>query len=242
MSVRIFAVVLLLGLPNLALAQASPDAGAAALPALPSLLARIADRIAEAPRLQFLRAETTEELDSSGKAKSTQIIRSKVTQLADGGQSTDVLSASQDGADLTAQVKQQRALASKGTADKDDVRVTAISPFKPDQQPLYAFRLAGGDASAPLIHFEPKGAASPQLLIGEAVIDAGSAAVLSVHSRPAVFPNHVDSMMIETDYTGAPPGATPVRMVLVGSGHFLFFKQHLRVTEVFSDFYPATKP
>jgi hypothetical protein len=220
---------------------------------LGALLARLAaaeERVAASSKaIGFTMTARAEELDRKGNPETVHESVERI-RTVDGKSDSELIRASTDGKDETAEERKKRAdaKAEEEKRAKDEkgkeggrksVSVGISSPFGAETQKKYRYSLVGKDPSAPdrwRIRFEPKGEPSPELLTGEAIVDAAAGAVIRVTQHPAKNPHFVDRMETTLDFDPANPvGPLPVRMTVEGEGGFLFIKKRIRATMTFSD-------
>lgn len=212
------------------------------------LLKKLADRDARLTRLYKEGAVTmtsrVEELDKAGKVQHTQTVVLRLTQK-DGKPHGEVLSASRDGQDVTADERKAQA-EKQARADEDpkgkNGRMSMTLPFDAAAQPQYQFQLLGPDANDPAlsrIGFGPRGKPNKDLWTGEAVVDPSSGEVKWMKQRPSELPTFVDRIEMVFQF-GAPTAEGPAISTLKmdGEGGLPFFKKKFRVVTTFSDYGP----
>jgi hypothetical protein len=148
-----------------------------------------------------------------------------------------------DGKDSLAEEKARREKASAKSSGKEDSSSRSFrvsSPFTADGLPRYRFTITGPDpqdSALLLVAFAPRGAASPELFIGEASVDPVSGTARWIRLRPSKNPRHVTRMDVEMVYgLEAPGGPALSRVKVSGEGGLLFIKKSYRSDSTFSDY------
>jgi hypothetical protein len=176
------------------------------------------------------------EIDKKGQVRSTTEEVQKVSH-AGGDTNIEVVRATKDGKDLTAEEReQQKQQAEKRKhGKKKDNGDKLESPFAKDQQAKYQFWTLGEPVNHRVrIGFAPKMDAT-NVYRGEALVDTDAGAVLSMKFSPAKLPPHADRVEIAIEY-GAPNHLLS-KLVVDGEGSFLFIHKRMLVTTGFSDYH-----
>jgi hypothetical protein len=201
-------------------------------------LAALLPKLAEAERARAARnADVTvdfvtvvEELDGEGKVGSrTDILERRTTR---GGQPTsEVLRATRDGRDVTAEVRAQRQ--KEQEKRRKEGRRDNASPFVPEVQGRYRFVLKGpveGKAGQVRIGLVPR-EKDAELLEGEAVVDAERAVLLSLEGHPAKLPPLADRVDLRFDFGRVTPTGNDLSSLSIDAeGGLLFVRKHMRIT------------
>lgn len=210
--------------------------------ALNPLLSRIAARLSAADYSTLTQTETEEDLDAAGKATATRVCRSSLDTHADGGTHYTVVSASEDGKEVTDKIRAFRdARAKKNRAAGKpenglDLEIEQRLPFEASEQPKYDFVLHETDGGLPWITFAPKKKDS-RGWVGTAVVEPESGRLVRLEGRPSTLPRFVDSLSLSMEFGPEVPGGTlPSKLVIEGGGHFLFFDKRMRYTCLNADF------
>ena len=224
----------------------------AATPVDPELLRRVGEHLSRLDQFErdssFTVSVRAEELDGDGKVTHTEESVLAAT-VKNGETSRSVVRKSSDGKDVDA------AEAAKDEAKKEQERkerrggkrVTMQStlPFASDEQKKYRFEPLPESPQRPgLVHvaFQPAGEKAPELLIGDALIDAASGELVHVDMRPSKNPTFVDTMWMAVELSAPTPAGRAVSgFDVTGSGSIAFIKKRMRVTTRVSD-YRALKP
>jgi hypothetical protein len=220
---------------------ASPPAGADAVD-LPALLKRLATYSASLSRnddtVDRTCTDRQEKLDGDGKV-STWVERVTRITHPGGREVKELVKATQDGKDVTAEWKAKDAEKKKGDAGAG---VDAKNPFDAAEQGKYQFTIKGpapNDPSKLLLYFAPKGKASTNLVIGHALVDPAKGELLKSTFRPSEYPSMVSEASLEWDTPPTPFGPLTTRFSFRGEGGILFIKQRLRGTIRCHDFAPS---
>jgi hypothetical protein len=210
---------------------------------LEAMLRRLAEHSARVQALSksgVTMSTSAEQLDGSGKVESrTESVERRFEK--DGVETTELRRFVRDGQDALAQERarrEKRNTKPKGDSQERSFRVS--SPFSSDAVALHRFTLLGPDPEDPALRrvkFEPKGAASPDLLVGEAAVDPVAGTVRWIRCRPSKNPRHVTRMEMEMVYgVEAPGGPALSRVKIAGEGGLLFIKKGYRSESTFSDY------
>jgi hypothetical protein len=211
------------------------------------LLAKLAASDARLMRLYKEGAVTmtsrVEELDKEGKAQHTQTVVLRLS-VKDGAQRVEVVSASRDGQDVTADERkaqaEKQAKADEDPKGKMSQRQQLTLPFAADAQPKYAFQVLGPDANNPAyqrIAFEPRGKRSKDLWVGEAVVDPQAGEVKWLKQKPSDLPAFVDRIDMVLELGAATSVGSAVSAVRIeGEGGLPFFKKRFRSVITFKDY------
>lgn len=208
-------------------------------PELPALLDKVDTRFQQEVQstvdgMQTLRVHK-EELDDDGKVVHVdeEVLQSKGQG---GSREFDLVSATEDGKDVTAERKAKHdAFARKhsrpdGHHSGGDHDLTRINPFAKDQRSSYLIWAVAPlpPPGAPLhLHFKPV-EASKDRFTGDAWVDPSSGDVREITVTPSDLPIFVDVLTIHAVLgTASDPRATDVD--IDGGGHVLFWHKHFRV-------------
>jgi hypothetical protein len=215
----------------------------------PDLLKKLADNDARLLRLYKEGAVTmtsrVEELDKEGKVQHTQNVTLRLS-VQEGAQRMEVLSASRDGQDVTAEERKEQA-ARQAKAEQDpkgkmNQRQQITLPFAAGAQAGYAFQLLGPDANNPALQrigFGPRGKKSKDLWVGEAVVDPEAGQVKWLKQRPSELPAFVDRIDMVLEFGAATSmGPAVSTMHMDGEGGLPFFKKKFRSVVTFKDYAP----
>jgi hypothetical protein len=205
------------------LAAAGPD---------PALLEKLAAHAAREEEKPATVDTVVEELDSAGRTEKTlHEVRKR------DGDELRLVSATVDGKDALeeALAREAKARAKEKPPKGKSVEVSIPSPFRADQQPLYAFTSepVDGEGTRLRIGFSPRGKRSDKVAMGEAVVDAASGELLSMTMRPSDYPAFVDEMKIDLTFVEGPRGNRIGTLGIKGSGGFLFIRKRMRMTSTF---------
>lgn len=226
-------------------------AEASAPPDLPELLRKLAthaERVEQNEhRLDFVRSETHDELDSDGKVEHG--VERVVRVEHPAGQENEVLVKElRDGKDITAETKPRfdeaqaryRELKQKEPQKKDSYR--AVSPFKASEQTKYHFELAeeGSRPGEWTLRFRPANGPGKQLMQGTARVNVAAGEAISMKMSPSELPRFTQRADLQLGFNHA--GKEPVLQTLhfEGEGGLLFFKKHFRGSTRYD--YPGTVP
>jgi hypothetical protein len=213
----------------------------------PDLLQKLAAADARLLRLYKEGAVTmtsrVEELDKEGKAQHTQTVTLRLT-VQDGAQRAEVVSASRDGQDVTADERkaqaERQAKAEQDPKGKMGQRQQLTLPFAADAQPSYAFQVLGPDANNPALQriaFAPRGKKSKELWVGEAVVDPAAGEVKWLKQRPSELPAFVERIDMVLEFNAATPVGPAISKVhMEGEGGLPFFKKRFRSVITFKDY------
>jgi len=203
----------------------------------------------------------TEELDKKGKVESaTEIVMKQSHE--NGKDQSELVRFVRDGKDVTAEEKKKQAEAEakaakekpqpkreekrKDEGESNSLTLSLSDPFEPKMQGKYRFTIAGRETTDPAkvrIRFEPKGDASPDLNIGEALVDPATGAIYRVAYRPSKNPRFVDRLDVAMEFTPqSEAGPNPTKISFDGEGGFLFIHKHIRSTTTFSDWKRGAAP
>lgn len=181
-------------LASLALVAAAPVHASE----LPDLLQKVGLSVArgeaQMKRLDFVERSVDEQRAADGKVLHRMEKERRVLQ-AKGPRRQEIVRAVQDGKDLTERARR----AASGQAPEEQGNP---SPLSPSEQARYRFARKPVDPAHPgWIHlaFAPKGAASPELLVGEAWIDPHSAALRRLTFHPSAQ-KAAEKMEVEVAY------------------------------------------
>lgn len=165
---------------------------------LPALLHQVGLSVArgeaQVKRLDYLERSVDEQRAADGKVLHRMERERRVLQ-AKGPRRQEVVRAVQDGKDVTGRARQ----AAAGKAPEEQGNP---SPLSPGEQAKYHFESKPSDAAHPgWLHlaFAPKGAPSPQLLVGEAWIDPKTAALRRLAFHPSAQ-SPSEKMEVEVSY------------------------------------------
>ena len=205
---------------------------------LDTVLHRAANRLALPGAPRYTQREIEESLDEERRTTSVRVTWSEQRILPNGGLRGDILRATEDGEDVTANARRelsQREQAGHGGWEPPvPVDLELRVPFEASQQARYRFTLVGGTPDVVLIAFEPRGD-QHRLWTGRAQVDVATGTILEIAGRPAVLPHLVDQIDVRLEFLPTGPlGSTPARVRIEGQAHFLFIHRHLRYTSVIS--------
>lgn len=215
---------------------------------LPSLLQRVGqNQGAQARALaQCTYTGTTrnEDLDSKGKPTSVSETIERIS-WENGAQRKQLVKASRDGLDVTREEtgRREKADTSREPPGKSKQQSTTLALEAPTElanQPRYRFSVAGtapGQPGGLLVAFEPRGPATVDTNIGEALIDSSAASVSLIRFHPAILPAHTDSMSVAMEYA-APfqDGFALSSVTIEGEGGILFIHKRFRIRMTYSDY------
>ena len=182
----------------------------------------------------------SDELDSDGKPKKHSESKRQVSTTKEGDRHAEVLSASEDGKDTTAEERKKQAeREAKRKASKEAPKSNVSLPFEPEQAGKLFFWTVGTDAKTGLVRlgFWPKGARSDEVLEGEAVIDPVRGETVSVRMKPSKMPTFVDRMDLELGFDAVTDGVRLLSTLKVaGEGGIAFVKRRGSAVTTFSDY------
>lgn len=212
---------------------------------LDALLRRLTEHSARVQALSksgVTMTTASEQLDGKGAVES----RSESVERRfekDGVEITELRRFVRDGKDALAQENERREKASAKSSEKGDSSSRSFrvsSPFTADGLSRYRFTITGPDpkdSALLLVAFAPRGAASPELFVGEASVDPVSGTARWIRMRPSKNPRHVTQMDVEMVYgLEAPGGPALSRVKVSGEGGLLFIKKGYRTDSTFSDY------
>ena len=187
-----------------------------------------------------------QELDSDGKPKKHSESVRRVSSQG-GERHTEVVSASEDGKDTTAEErKKQAARDEKRKASKEPPKGSNIaSPFEPAEQAKLFFWTLGADAKTGFVRigFRPKGARSDDIIEGEALVDPVRGETVSLSMRPSKMPTFVDKMDLELRFDAAVDGTRLLSSLkIAGEGGIAFVRRRGSAVTTFSDYSIPTPP
>ncbi|MBI5547520.1 MAG: hypothetical protein HY901_26860 [Deltaproteobacteria bacterium] len=223
-----------------ALTAGSMSARAEAPP--PELLKKLAEQDARVTQLMKEGAYTlttkTEHLDRAGKVESVEhrIVKSK---LVDGQQRQELVQATKDGKDISAEVRKKLEERQKKRDSGGEKGFSFESPFAKELQASYRFTL--GQPVGPLLAkvlFEPVEPKTPAVVAGEAVVDLEAGEVVSMSFAPTKPPPHADRVDLKVEFTPCAliGGRVLSKMHVDGEGSLLFIRHRVVSTTVLSDF------
>jgi|GEM_PF-1572980 len=215
---------------------------------LHKLAGRLEDWAKHTTDFSYTLSMRIEELDKGGKVEHfTELVQRKTSQ--NGKETTKLLSANRDGKDILEERKGawERSVDSKKQQESDKkpdkkngLSFNFTSPFSSTEQSKYRFVVLGpdkDDAQKLWIAYAPRGKSSPQLLVGQALIEPSSGALVRERQHPSENPSHVDRMEIKTEYAASTPYGNTLSLIEVkGEGGFLFIRKRIRTTLSFSDY------
>jgi len=224
-----------------AIEEVSPDV-------LQRLAARLQDWSKHRSDSSYTLSMRIEELDKSGKVEHfTELVQRKTSQ--NGREATKLLSANRDGKDILEEQKRawEHSADSNGQPENDKksdkkmgISFSFASPFSSAEQSKYRFVVLGPDkedAQKLWIAYAPREKTSPQLMVGQALIEPSSGQVIRERQHPSENPSHVDRMEIKTEYAAQTPYGNALSWIEVkGEGGFLFIRKRIRTTLSFSDY------
>lgn len=207
--------------------------------------AALLDRIAE--RTKALEAFTrdaqltvtiaSDELDSDGKSEKHSELVFHVTRK-DGRPARELVSATEDGKDVTAEKRQELDEAKQKSSNGNGK--SQASPFHPDQRAKYAFSLLPASDKAPglvRIAFGPAGERSDDVMTGDATVDPETGDVVRLSMRPSKNPRFVDYLTLELEFDArTPAGRALSKLSARGAGGIAFIKKRFAVVTTFSDY------
>lgn len=229
--------------PLISLASIALVASEAPAPPLPPielqpLLQRAAARLAAPEEPIFIETETEEDLDRRGRTTAVRICESEQTSVPGAAPHREVIEAFNNSYLVTGTVRKHKAeweRQAKAARAKLSAYLELTLPFEASQQGQYRFTAVGmavGTAGPQVrVHFEPAGQGR-RLWVGDATLDAASGTILQLLGHPAVLPRFVDYMNVHMEFDPTIAGPLPAKMVIEGSGHFLFFHKRMRYTSV----------
>jgi hypothetical protein len=218
---------------------------AASLPAAaiePELLKKLAthqDTVARWMRDgTFKVALVADELDSDGKPKK-HVESVRRVGFQNGERVTTVLSATEDGKDVTAEEqKKQAEREAKLREKKEKPKSNVTSPFSAESQQDLFFWSPGVDPRTGLLRiaFRPKGARSDEVLEGEALVDPARGEPVRIAMKPSKMPTFVDEMDVELRFDAVVDGVRMLSSLRVaGAGGFAFIKKRGTAVTTFSE-------
>ena len=196
---------------------------------LPSVLAKLGQKIVtQKQQLENVDVTVTgkqEELDSKGKVE--HVTESVVKTTHANGQTTrEVLKATQDGNDITDQMKKQFS----GKPDDDQAR--AENPFDPELQAAYKFtRVSDPSSTEWKVHFEPIQPGTMRIR-GDAWIDPTTADLVRLTAEPVERPAHMDRAELTEEFGQKSPwGNLRSKLTMYAEGSIMWII-HRRVRGV----------
>lgn len=179
-----------------------------------------------------------EELDDDGgPTKHTDELTFVVT-VKDGVPSRELLKKVSDGKDVTAESKE--AEEKKERKNKGTLQNTL--PFARKMKGQYEFELLPPDAKHPgQVHvgYRPTVDPTPELVVGDAWLDAASGEVLAASMKAAKNPTFVESVRLDVRFATESPGGRALTALDIDTrAGFAFIMKHLRVTTRFSNYRP----
>lgn len=225
-------------LASLALFATPPDLG----PLLEDLSQTSARMESLAPRLSQVCTDRAEDLNDEGKPEHA-FEETTRTEWVHGVQAKAILSASEDGQDVTAR-EQEKLAAAQDSGDSVRERgnyggIDFSNPFTPEAQRLYAFsRLPAepGDGALVRLHFAPRGEPTSRLNTGEALVDPRDGMPVEITAQPSDYPSFVDFVHFQARYQRTPVGPVQTGFSVEGAGGFLMVHKHYRETRRCSGF------
>ena len=185
----------------------------------------------------------SDQLDGKGRVESQMEIVERVL-YRNGSEVRELVRFSKNGKDVTAEERKKRA--KKDGGGSSSLELTLASPFGAEEAAKYRFALRPPDASYPnltRIHFEPAGAPSPAVNVGDAFVDPAAGSPVRIRCRPSANPKHVSRMDIEMRYEAPTPDGPALSAVTIeGEGGILFIKKGFRMTVTFSGYTPPSAP
>jgi hypothetical protein len=181
-----------------------------------------------------------EELASDGKVESTEVTKLRIGKKKGEPVATEVLSATEDGKDVTAQTRDEMKKEKDGKKGKS---AGAQSPFHEEQVAKYRFTQLATPPDAPTharVGFEPAGGKDAELMSGEATVDVETGDLLSLSMRPSKNPTFVDRLQIECAFDAQTPAGRAISSITAkGEGGILFIKKRFAVVSLFTEWTPT---
>jgi hypothetical protein len=222
---------------SLALVAATPDLG--------QLLDRLGQTSAQmdvvSQQLSQTCTDRSENLNDDGQPEQV-FVETTRTEWVRGVQVKAIHSATEDGKDVTAR-EQEKLAADQDAAKKDAGKpvqergnyggIDYANPFAPDAQGAYRFSLAPvqpDDGRLVRLRFAPRGASTPTLNQGEALVDPRDGMLLSISAHPSDYPTFVDFVRFQARYARSAVGPVLTHFSVEGAGGFLFVHKHYRET------------
>jgi len=181
----------------------------------------------------------------------TVVFRTVDDPAQEDGVGLEVVSAVQDGEDVTAKAREADAEArrkadarrrQKKGSDDGALEVSLdYHPFSPDIQERVAARREAeesvGGRRAVRFAFRHGSASGAQVIVGKAWLDAETGDPLRVEASPEPLPRLADAMVTRVWFRVSPEGGwLPERAELSGEGGLLFIRRAVRSVVTFSDF------
>ena len=142
------------------------------------------------------------ELDASGKATHTKEIDLVIVQTA-GIAKTQLKRFIEDGTDATEAMRADIESGAKKASRSQEMGISSMSPFTNEARGKYSFSVETRpqeDAGLVRLSFWPKGEKSPELMLGEALIDAASGELVKLSMQPSKNPPFVEKLSFEVDF------------------------------------------
>jgi len=233
-------IVLVLAAP--AAAETKPD--------LHTLLVQIAQKEERLEKLlkntSVTRRRRTERLDGRGKLKSITEVTERIVSL-DGKEQIELLRFLRDGRDVTEEERKKR---SEPTASHEktgsppdqmkEQRQRLDNPFAQSEQSKYRFSLLEAPPAEPerlRVHFEPKELRSPEDVVGEALVESVTGALIRRRFRPAKYRSPVSEMEVQIEYGAeTPAGRARSRVKFDMLAKVLMVKFRVRTTTTYTDY------
>jgi hypothetical protein len=177
-----------------------------------------------------------EQLDTDGKPEQT-FEETTRSEWIRGEEVKAILSASEDGTDVTVREQEKLAATQEKQADGgvqergDYAGIDYANPFAPDQRRRYRFSLAPaqpGDGARIRLHFEPSGERTPALNQGEALVDPATGLPVEITASPSTYPSFVAFVRFHARYGMSAVGPVETEFSVEGAGGFLFVRKHYR--------------
>jgi hypothetical protein len=223
----------------LALLAAAPD---------PGLLDRLqahTERLAEFERADgaLLVGVSAKEFDGDGKVTHDKELSLISTQVA-GVTTAKLEKLVEDGVDLTekkrAEIEEKenaKAHPSKKNGDQARDLLAQRSPFSKQLREKYDFAALPPLESRPeltRVGLKPRGGASEELMVGDALVDAEKGEVVHLSLKPSKLPMLVDRLAIEAEFGQATPaGRSLSRLEFRGEAGLLFLKKRFAAVTTF---------
>lgn len=197
---------------------------------LPALLAKVGAHVEKVEQqvrvLDYVEHSVDEQLSESGEVLHRVEKTRKVVQ-SEGKRRQEIVKVVQDGQDVTGPAR----LAAQGQPMDEPGNP---HPLLPAEQARYQFELLAPDPAHPhwaRVSFAPKGAPSPELMVGEALVDPETGFLRRLRLHPSNPPFGTEKMDVEVDYDQlTPDGPLQSRMVANIEARMQAVHQRLRST------------
>lgn len=178
----------------------------------------------------------SKELDGDGKITHSKEIEMVLTQ-SNGKTKTQLKRFVEDGEDTTEDKRGDIESGAKKASRSQEMGVSSLSPFSTESRPKYLFSVVTKpqDAAGTVrLSFWPKGDKSPEVMMGEALVDEASGEVVRLAMQPSKNPPFVDKLVFEADFgevTSA--GRAMSRLRVHGEAGIAFIKKRFDAMSTF---------